>query len=109
MQDVAPDEVYNLGAQSFVGTPWHQPILTGQVTALGVTNMLEAVRLARPDARFYQASSSEMYGLVQEAHQSESTPFYPRSCTPTFSTWLRAKRSASETFWRLCVVARAPS
>ena len=79
MQDFAPEEVYNLGAQSFVGTSWHQPILTGQVTALGVTNMLEAVRLVRPQARFYQASSSEMYGLVQEAHQSETTPFYPRS------------------------------
>ena len=79
MQQVRPDEVYNLGAQSFVGTSWHQPILTGHVTAMGVTNMLEAVRLARPDARFYQASSSEMYGLVQEAHQSETTPFYPRS------------------------------
>ena len=79
MQEIAPDEVYNLGAQSFVGTSWHQPILTGQVTALGVTNMLEAVRLVRPQARFYQASSSEMYGLIQETHQSETTPFYPRS------------------------------
>ena len=79
MQQIQPDEVYNLGAQSFVGTSWHQPILTGQVTALGVTNMLEAVRLAHPSARFYQASSSEMYGLIQETHQSETTPFYPRS------------------------------
>ena len=79
VKDIEPDEVYNLAAQSFVGTSWHQPILTAQVTALGVTNILEAVRLARPSARFYQASSSEMYGLIQETHQSEKTPFYPRS------------------------------
>jgi len=79
VKEIEPDEIYNLAAQSFVGTSWHQPILTAQVTALGVTNMLEAVRLARPHARFYQASSSEMYGLIQETHQSEKTPFYPRS------------------------------
>ncbi len=79
VKEFEPDEVYNLGAQSFVGTSWHQPLLTAQVTALGVTNILEAVRLARPQARFYQASSSEMYGLIQETHQSEKTPFYPRS------------------------------
>ena len=79
VQDTKPDEVYNLGAQSFVGTSWHQPLLTAQVTAVGVANMLEAVRLCCPEARFYQASSSEMYGLVQEEHQSEKTPFYPRS------------------------------
>ncbi len=79
VKEFEPDEVYNLGAQSFVGTSWHQPLLTAQVTALGVTNVLEAVRLARPQARFYQASSSEMYGLIQETHQSEKTPFYPRS------------------------------
>jgi GDPmannose 4,6-dehydratase len=74
-----PDEIYNLGAQSFVGTSWHQPLLTAQVTALGVTNILEAVRISCPGARFYQASSSEMYGMIQEAHQSEKTPFHPRS------------------------------
>ena len=77
--DVAPDEVYNLAAQSFVTSSWRQPVLTGNVTAIGVTNMLEAVRLARPQARFYQASSSEMYGRIQEPTQSETTPFYPRS------------------------------
>ena len=77
--DYRPDEIYNLAAQSFVTTSWRQPVLTGSVTALGVTNMLEAVRLARPQARFYQASSSEMYGKIQEAAQSETTPFYPRS------------------------------
>jgi GDPmannose 4,6-dehydratase len=79
LQEVKPDEVYNLGAQSFVKTSWNQPLLTGQVTALGAGNMLEAVRLAAPNARFYQASSSEMYGLIQEPIQSEKTPFYPRS------------------------------
>jgi GDPmannose 4,6-dehydratase len=79
MRDLEPDEVYNLAAQSFVGTSWHQPVLTGQVTGLGVTNILEAVRIGRPSARFYQASSSEMFGKIQETHQSETTPFYPRS------------------------------
>lgn len=79
MRSVKPDEVYNLGAQSFVKSSWQQPILTGQVTGLGVANILEAVRLELPDARFYQASSSEMYGLIQEPMQSEITPFYPRS------------------------------
>ncbi|HEY8360197.1 MAG TPA: GDP-mannose 4,6-dehydratase [Ramlibacter sp.] len=79
MTDVKPDEVYNLAAQSFVRSSWQQPILTGQVTGIGVANMLEAVRLIRPGARFYQASSSEMYGMVQEPVQSEETPFYPRS------------------------------
>jgi GDPmannose 4,6-dehydratase len=79
IKDVSPDEIYNLGAQSFVKTSWQQPILTANVTGLGVLNMLEAVRTTRPDARFYQASSSEMYGLIQETFQSETTPFYPRS------------------------------
>jgi GDPmannose 4,6-dehydratase len=74
-----PDEVYNLAAQSFVATSWQQPLLTGQVTGIGAVNMLEALRLAHPAARFYQASSSEMYGKIQEARQSETTPFYPRS------------------------------
>lgn len=74
-----PDEVYNLAAQSFVGTSWVQPVLTGQSTAIGVTNMLEAVRLIKPEAKFYQASSSEMFGKVVETPQKETTPFYPRS------------------------------
>ncbi|MBI3776629.1 MAG: GDP-mannose 4,6-dehydratase [Gammaproteobacteria bacterium] len=73
------DEVYNLGAQSFVATSWMQPILTGYVTGLGAVNMLEAIRLTNPKARFYQASTSEMFGKIQEPMQSESTPFYPRS------------------------------
>jgi GDPmannose 4,6-dehydratase len=79
VQEVQPDEVYNLAAQSFVKTSWNQPLLTGQVTGLGATNMLEAVRLEAPGARFYQASSSEMFGLIQEPVQNEKTPFYPRS------------------------------
>lgn len=79
IQIAKPDEVYNLAAQSFVGSSWDQPILTGQVTALGVANMLEAVRIAKPDARFYQASSSEMFGKVKEVPQRETTPFHPRS------------------------------
>ncbi|TIW21179.1 MAG: GDP-mannose 4,6-dehydratase [Mesorhizobium sp.] len=79
MRDIRPDEVYNLAAQSFVKSSWQQPILTGNVTGMGVTNVLEALRLESPEARFYQASSSEMYGLIQEPMQSEATPFYPRS------------------------------
>lgn len=79
MNDVKPDEVYNLAAQSFVKSSWNQPLLTGEVTGLGCTNILEAVRSSHPQARFYQASSSEMYGLIQEDMQSETTPFYPRS------------------------------
>lgn len=73
------DEVYNLAAQSFVGTSWEQPVATADIDALGVTNMLEAIRLVKPEARFYQASTSEMFGLVQEIPQKETTPFYPRS------------------------------
>ena len=79
LQDHKPDEVYNLAAQSFVAASWQQPLLTGNVTGMGAANMLEAVRIARPEARFYQASSSEMYGLIQEPKQNERTPFYPRS------------------------------
>jgi GDPmannose 4,6-dehydratase len=74
-----PDEIYNLAAQSFVQTSWNQPVLTGEFTALGVTRILEAMRKAAPKARFYQASSSEMFGKVQEVPQRESTPLYPRS------------------------------
>ena len=74
-----PDEIYNLAAQSFVQTSWNQPVLTGEFTALGVTRMLEAMRKAAPKARFYQASSSEQFGKVQETPQRETTPFYPRS------------------------------
>src|SRR5713226_561868 len=79
IRDARPHEVYNLAAQSFVPTSWTQPVLTGEFTALGVTRILEAVRLAHPEARFYQASSSEMFGRVHETPQKETTPFYPRS------------------------------
>lgn len=79
VQLTQPDEVYNLAAMSFVKTSWQQPILTAETTAVGVLNVLEAIRIAAPNAKFYQASSSEMYGLIQEPIQSETTQFYPRS------------------------------
>jgi GDPmannose 4,6-dehydratase len=79
VSEFAPDEIYNLAAQSFVQTSWTQPVLTGEFTALGVTRMLEAMKKAAPKARFYQASSSEMFGKVHESPQREATPFYPRS------------------------------
>lgn len=79
LQDVKPSEVYNLGAQSFVKTSWQQPILTGMSSGFGAVYMLEAIRIVNPEIRFYQASTSEMFGLIQEERQSEKTPFYPRS------------------------------
>src|SRR6266536_6276479 len=79
LREHRPTEVYNLAAQSFVQTSWTQPVFTGEVTALGVTRLLDAVRIADPDIRFYQASSSEMFGKVREVPQRETTPFYPRS------------------------------
>jgi len=88
---VEPDEVYNLAAQSYVASSWQQPVLTAKVTGVGAVNMLEAIRMGKPDARFYQASSSEMFGLIQEAHQNEKTPFYPRSpygASKLFAHWM---------------------
>jgi GDPmannose 4,6-dehydratase len=79
VRSVRPDEIYNLAAQSFVPTSWVQPVLTAEFDAIGVTRLLEAVRLVAPEARFYQASSSEMFGRVRETPQKETTPFYPRS------------------------------
>ena len=79
IEEYEPTEVYNLAAQSFVPTSWNQPALTGDVTALGVTRILEAIRFVNPKTRFYQASSSEMFGKVLEVPQKETTPFYPRS------------------------------
>ena len=79
LREHKPDEIYNLAAQSFVPVSWKQPVLTGEFTALGVTRMLEAMRSVAPEARFYQASSSEMFGKVREVPQNEETPFYPRS------------------------------
>jgi GDPmannose 4,6-dehydratase len=91
VEEYLPDEIYNLAAQSFVPTSWKQPVLTGEVTGLGVTRMLEAIRLVKPDTRFYQASSSEMFGKVREVPQSEQTPFYPRSpygVAKVYSHWI---------------------
>ncbi len=79
LQTYRPDEIYNLGAQSFVAASWNQPILTGEVTGMGAANVLEAMRIVCPQVRFYQASSSEMFGRIQEPEQNERTPFYPRS------------------------------
>ncbi len=79
LEETEPDEIYNLAAQSFVPTSWVQPVLTGEFTALGVTRMLEAIRLVNSKIKFYQASSSEMFGKVRESPQNENTPFYPRS------------------------------
>ncbi len=79
LEEYKPDEIYNLAAQSFVPTSWNQPVLTGDVTALGVTRLLEAIRFINPKIKFYQASSSEMFGKVLEVPQKETTPFYPRS------------------------------
>jgi GDPmannose 4,6-dehydratase len=79
IERIQPDEIYNLAAQSFVATSWDQPVVTSEVTGVGVINMLEAMRAAAPKARFYQASSSEMFGLVEAERQSETTPFHPRS------------------------------
>ena len=79
LEEAQPEEVYNLGAQSFVPTSWRQPVLTAEFTAVGVTRLLEAIRRVNPDIRLYQASSSEMFGKVREVPQSETTPFYPRS------------------------------
>ena len=91
MREHEPDEIYNLAAQSFVPISWKQPVLTGEFTALGVTRMLEAVRNVVPEARFYQASSSEMFGKVREVPQNEETPFYPRSpygVAKTYGHWI---------------------
>ena len=79
LRDTRPSEVYNLAAQSFVQTSWTQPVLTGEITALGVTRILDAIRIVDPEIRFYQASSSEMFGRVRSVPQDEDTPFYPRS------------------------------
>jgi GDPmannose 4,6-dehydratase len=86
-----PQEIYNLAAQSFVGTSWSQPLLTGAVTGLGAVNLLEAMRIVDPGARFYQASTSEMFGQIREPIQSETTPFYPRSpygCAKLYAHWM---------------------
>ena len=91
MQESKADEVYNLGAQSFVGTSWRQPLLTAQVSGMGAANVLESIRIVNTKARFYQASTSEMFGLIQAERQDEDTPFYPRSpygVAKLFAHWL---------------------
>jgi GDPmannose 4,6-dehydratase len=91
IRESQPDEIYNLAAQSFVPTSWAQPVLTAEFTAVGVSRLLEAMRAVKPDARFYQASSSEMFGKVQETPQTERTPFYPRSpygVSKVFGHWI---------------------
>ena len=91
LEKTQPDEVYNLAAQSFVGVSFDQPITTGQITGLGVVGLLEAIRTVNPGIRFYQASTSEMFGLVQQIPQSETTPFYPRSpygCAKVYAHWM---------------------
>src|SRR4249920_3579468 len=94
LQETQPDEIYNLAAQSFVPTSFTQPVLTGEFTALGVTRILEAIRLACPRARFYQASSSEMFGKVRESPQTELTPYHPRSpygVAKVYGHWITVK------------------
>jgi GDPmannose 4,6-dehydratase len=91
IQEAQPDEVYNLAAQSFVPTSWNQPLLTGEITALGVTRMLEAIRSVKPGIKFYQASTSEMFGKAREVPQRETTPFYPRSpygASKVYAHWI---------------------
>ncbi len=119
VREYAPDEVYNLAAQSFVPTSWQQPILTGEVTALGVTRMLDAIRLVNPDTRFYQASSSEMFGRVREVPQREDTPFYPRSpygVAKVYGHWITVNYRESYDMFAVsgilfnheCISARTP-
>ena len=100
-----PDEVYNLAAQSFVQTSWEQPVLTAEVDAIGVVNLLEAIRLVKSDARFYQASTSEMFGKVQEIPQTERTPFYPRSpygAAKLFAHWITINYRESYPMFTCC-------
>ena len=99
---IAPDEVYNLASQSFVPTSWNQPVLTADVTGTGVTRILEAIRKHKPDARFYQASTSEMFGKVQETPQNERTPFYPRSpygVAKVYAHWITINYRESYNFF----------
>lgn len=105
LDDIQPDEVYNLAAQSFVAHSFSNPVLTGKVTGLGVTNLLEAIRIVNKDIRFYQASTSELYGLVQEIPQKESTPFYPRSpygAAKLYAHWMTINYRESYNMFASC-------
>ena len=107
VRETQPDEIYNLGAQSFVGTSWTQPIQTAQVTGLGVLNILDAVKQYVPDAKFLQASSSEMFGNVQEMPQTEKTPFYPRSpygIAKLFGHWMTINYRESYNMFCCCSI-----
>ena len=113
LEEYKPDEIYNLAAQSFVPTSWNQPVLTGDVTALGVTRLLEAIRFVNPKIKFYQASSSEMFGKVLEVPQKETTPFYPRSpygVAKVYGHWITVNYRESLTFFRsreFCSIMKA--
>ncbi|MBK9384508.1 MAG: GDP-mannose 4,6-dehydratase [Planctomycetes bacterium] len=105
IEESEPDEIYNLAAQSFVPTSWQEPVLTAEFTATGVTRMLEAIRQVRPQARFYQASSSEMFGKVMEVPQRESTPFYPRSpygVAKVYGHWITVNYRESYRLFACC-------
>ena len=102
IKDIQPDEIYNLAAQSFVKASWEQPMFTGESTGLGVARMLEAVRFACPTTKFYQASSSEMFGKVQEIPQVESTPFWPRSPYGVAKVYATDHRQLSRVIQSLC-------
>src|SRR5476649_303611 len=102
IQNTCPDEVYNLAAQSFVGVSFDQPATTSQITGFGVLNVLEAIRILNPKIKFYQASTSELYGKVQEILQTEKTPFYPRSpyaVAKLYAHWMTVNYRESWNFW----------
>jgi len=108
MEAAQPDEVYNLAAQSYVGTSWRQPALTAQTTGMGALNLLEAMRLICPEARYYQASTSEMYGLIREPVQNELTPFHPRSpygVSKLFAHWITVNYRESYGLFACCGIA----
>src|SRR5437016_14504113 len=112
VRDAKPHEVYNLAAQSFVPTSWTQPVLTGEFTALGVVRLLEATRLAHPEARFYQASSSEMFGKATQTPQRESTPFYPRSpygVAKVYGHWITVNYRESYGLYAVCGILFNPA
>src|SRR6476659_6045971 len=105
LREHRPAEIYNLAAQSFVMTSWSQPVFTGEVTALGVTRLLDAIRIVDPDIRFYQASSSEMFGKVREVPQREATPFYPRSpygVAKVYGHWITVNYRESYDLFACC-------
>ena len=115
LRDHQPDEIYNLAAQSFVQTSFGQPVLTGEITALGVTRLLDAIRMVSPEAKFYQASSSEMFGKVAQSPQDESTPFHPRSpygVAKVYGHWITVNYRESYDMYAcsgICLLYTSPS